>query len=120
MPIRRGVSERLYSVSAVLWRNVFLPESISRRRGGVYRWVSKSVSVYVDARDFQATAEKGLEKENEEELLRACGLYQGNFWHSWPEKVGYNCKCPLPGTLFPLPAQPQPSDAGKQRVPVPF
>ena len=26
--------------------------------GGVYRWVSKSVSVYVDARDFQATAEK--------------------------------------------------------------
>ena len=89
--------------------------------GGVYRWISKSVSVYVDARDFQATAEKGLEKENEEELLRACGLYQGEFLAQLAgEKWVYNRKCPLPGTLFPLSAQPKPSDAGKQRVPVPF
>ena len=89
--------------------------------GGVYRWVSKSVSVYVDARDFQATAEKGLEKENEEELLRACGLYQGEFLaqlagEKWVTIVSVRCQ----ELSFPLPAQPQPSDAGKQRVPVPF
>ena len=89
--------------------------------GSVYRWVSKSVSVYVDARDFQATAEKGLEKENEEELLRACGLYQGEFLaqlagEKWVTIVSVRCQ----ELSFPLPAQPQPSDAGKQRVPVPF
>ena len=65
--------------------------------GGVYRWVSKSVSVYVDARDFQATAEKGLEKENEEELLRACGLYQGEFLaqlagEKWVTIVSVRCQ----------------------------
>lgn len=65
--------------------------------GGVYRWVSKSVSVYVDARDFQATAEKGLEKENEEELLRACELYQGEFLaqlagEKWVTIVSVRCQ----------------------------
>ena len=97
MPIRRGVSERLYSVLRRIMEECLPAGEHIQTEGGVYRWVSKSVSVYVDARDFQATAEKGLEKENEEELLRACGLYQGEFLaqlagEKWVTIVSVRCQ----------------------------
>ena len=65
--------------------------------GGIYRWSSKRVKVYVDARDFQATAEKALEEENEEELYRACALYQGEFLsqlagEKWVTIVSVRCQ----------------------------
>lgn len=50
-----------------------------RTDGGIYRWDSGEVPVYVDARDFEKTAKDGLRTHDEEMLKRACSLYQGEF-----------------------------------------
>lgn len=50
-----------------------------RTDGGIYRWDSGDLKVFIDARCFEETAGKALEEKDEEQLKKACGLYKGEF-----------------------------------------
>ena len=55
------------------------PREYIRTDGGIYRWDSGELPVYIDARDFENTAKEALRTHDEALLKRACGLYQGEF-----------------------------------------
>lgn len=64
-----------------------------RTEGGIYRWDRGRVPVYIDARDFEATAVKALEIRDEALIKRACSLYRGEFMaqltgEKWVSAIG--------------------------------
>lgn len=61
--------------------------------GGIYRWDSGPLPVYIDAKDFEDTAVKALEAGDESLIRRACSLYQGEFMaqltgEKWVSAIG--------------------------------
>lgn len=75
-----------------------LPEhEYIRTEGGVYRFDKGSLSVYIDAKDFEETARKALKTRDENLLKRACRLYQGEFMaqlagEKWVSVIEVRCQ----------------------------
>ena len=65
------------------------PREYIRTDGGIYRWDSGELPVYIDARDFENTAKEALRTHDEALLKRACGLYQGEFLAQLAGENGY-------------------------------
>lgn len=77
-------------------KECLLPGDYIQTEGGIYRW-GGSVEVYVDARDFEETAQKALEENDEDGLQRACTLYQGEFLsqmagEKWVTVISVRCQ----------------------------
>ena len=62
--------------------------------------VSKSVSVYVIRQRLSGSSRERTGRRNRKNSSVPADFIRGNLT-AGRRKVGYNCKCPLPGTLFP-------------------
>lgn len=68
-----------------------------RTAGGLYRFDAGGLTVYIDAKDFEDTAQKALQMRDENLLKKACGLYQGEFMaqlagEKWVSVIGVRCQ----------------------------
>lgn len=55
------------------------PHDYIRIEGGIYRWDGGGLPLWVDAREFERRAVRGLESRKWELLEQACTLYRGEF-----------------------------------------